>query len=264
MKPTPRLTLTLALSATSLGAGMWGLSSSKLQAAKPQLVAPPAVAPSATRPPADVVDMSEKEEQRRKSAREKAVEHLKLARGLMAVPDYQEALKHYLDALKNLPESRNNMRERTEAMSGFRDASLELAKVRTSEGRYRHREGQQIDSAEDILRALLERDPGNRTAKRQLERLYDPSYTNHTFSPSVRAELSEVQKFLTEAQGFYDIGKFDLAMKRADQALDVDPYNSAARKIQQLANEVHTHPTLSEVVEVAYKQAAMALAPVRS
>ena len=27
----------------------------------------------------------------------------------------------------------------------------------------------------------------------------------------------------------------------------------------QLANEVHTHPTLSEVVEVAYKQAASAV-----
>jgi dihydrolipoamide dehydrogenase len=28
----------------------------------------------------------------------------------------------------------------------------------------------------------------------------------------------------------------------------------------QLASEVHTHPTLSEVVEVAYKQAALAIA----
>ncbi|MFZ0407026.1 MAG: dihydrolipoyl dehydrogenase [Cyanobium sp.] len=40
--------------------------------------------------------------------------------------------------------------------------------------------------------------------------------------------------------------------------------NAVARRqsVQQLANEVHTHPTLSEVVEVAYKQAAMAIAPV--
>jgi dihydrolipoamide dehydrogenase len=29
--------------------------------------------------------------------------------------------------------------------------------------------------------------------------------------------------------------------------------------VKQLAREVHTHPTLSEVVEVAYKQAAAAL-----
>jgi dihydrolipoamide dehydrogenase len=38
--------------------------------------------------------------------------------------------------------------------------------------------------------------------------------------------------------------------------------NAVARRqsVKQLANEVHTHPTLSEVVEVAYKQAANALA----
>jgi dihydrolipoamide dehydrogenase len=38
--------------------------------------------------------------------------------------------------------------------------------------------------------------------------------------------------------------------------------NAVARRqcVQRLANEVHTHPTLSEVVEVAYKQAALAVA----
>jgi dihydrolipoamide dehydrogenase len=37
--------------------------------------------------------------------------------------------------------------------------------------------------------------------------------------------------------------------------------NAVARRqgVRELATEVHTHPTLSEVVEVAYKQAAMAL-----
>jgi dihydrolipoamide dehydrogenase len=37
--------------------------------------------------------------------------------------------------------------------------------------------------------------------------------------------------------------------------------NAVARRqsVLQLANEVHTHPTLSEVVEVAYKQAAAAV-----
>ena len=38
--------------------------------------------------------------------------------------------------------------------------------------------------------------------------------------------------------------------------------NAVARRqsVRQLASEVHTHPTLSEVVEVAYKQAALAIA----
>jgi dihydrolipoamide dehydrogenase len=33
------------------------------------------------------------------------------------------------------------------------------------------------------------------------------------------------------------------------------------QRVGELASEVHTHPTLSEVVEVAYKQAAQAVAP---
>ncbi len=39
--------------------------------------------------------------------------------------------------------------------------------------------------------------------------------------------------------------------------------NAVARRqgVRELASEVHTHPTLSEVVEAAYKQAALALAP---
>jgi dihydrolipoamide dehydrogenase len=39
--------------------------------------------------------------------------------------------------------------------------------------------------------------------------------------------------------------------------------NAVARRqrVGELASEVHTHPTLSEVVEVAYKQAAQAVAP---
>ncbi|MFM7550091.1 MAG: dihydrolipoyl dehydrogenase, partial [Cyanobacteriota bacterium] len=38
--------------------------------------------------------------------------------------------------------------------------------------------------------------------------------------------------------------------------------NAVARRqsVKQLIHEVHTHPTLSEVVEVAYKQAALAVA----
>jgi dihydrolipoamide dehydrogenase len=38
--------------------------------------------------------------------------------------------------------------------------------------------------------------------------------------------------------------------------------NAVARRqgVRQLASEVHTHPTLSEVVEAAYKQAAASLA----
>ena len=42
--------------------------------------------------------------------------------------------------------------------------------------------------------------------------------------------------------------------------------NAVARRqtVDELSSEVHTHPTLSEVVEVAYKQAAQQLKKARS
>jgi general secretion pathway protein D len=234
-----RLTLSLVLHATSLGAGIWGVLPSQLVEAKAPLrpLVDPAIQAADV---AELMDMSRKEVQRREASRATAIEQLRLAQAKMSIRDYQAAIKHYLEALKNLPESRNNQSERAHAMTGFRDASLELAKIRASEGRYFHKEGQQLESAEDVLNALLEKDPDNRAARRQLERLYDPTITNRMYTPTHRAELEDVKRLLTEAQGFYDIGKFDLAIKRADQVLDIDPYNSAARKIQQMADDAVT------------------------
>jgi general secretion pathway protein D len=227
--------------AASLGAfGACTLGALQLNLMAAKSPPPPRAAEVASADVTEMMEMSRKEVQRRENGRLKAVEQLELAHAKMAIKDYKPAIKHYLEALKNLPESRNNWKERAAAMSGFRDASLELAKVRASEGRYFHKEGQQLESAEDVLNALLEKDPDNRTARRQLERLYDPTITNRMYTPTHRAELEDVKRLLNEAQGFYDIGKFDLAIKRADQVLDIDPYNSAARKIQQLSDDAIT------------------------
>src|SRR5437016_12131599 len=47
------------------------------------------------------------------------------------------------------------------------------------------------------------------------------------------AKVEEVKKLLTEAEGFYQSGRYDMAMKRYDQVLNLDPYNTAARKGQE-------------------------------
>ena len=248
MNSNPRRTLTIALSATSLGAGLWGALSANLQAANVPTSPTANTSPAAAMPPLDVVEMSQKEAQRRETARLRAVEHLKLARARFSIKDYLPAVKHYLEALKDLPESRNNMRERAEAISGFRDASLELANRLKGEGRtlskqfdldarWKPAPGHEWDSAEDVLRTLLEKDPENRTAKRELERLDDPRYTKRALTPHFVADRKQTERLLQEAKDLHDIGKFDLAIKRADQVLDIDPYNKAARKEQQRNNE---------------------------
>src|SRR5206468_1518890 len=46
-------------------------------------------------------------------------------------------------------------------------------------------------------------------------------------------KVEEVKQLLTDADGFYQSGQYDLAMKRYDQVLALDPYNTAARKGQE-------------------------------
>ena len=197
-----------------------------------------------------VIEMSVKEMQRREAAKQKAESELRQAQQSMALKDYDAARQHYNSVLNSLPESRQSARERAFALAGLRDASILLAKVRISEGRYTPKAGQKVDSAEEVLRTLLERDPQNKSAIRLLEQLYSPGFYNKTISPSYRAEVADVQSKLLEAQGFYDTGRFDLAIKRADQVLDIDPYNSAARKMQEMANN-----SISKYGEDSYNEA---------
>ncbi len=197
-----------------------------------------------------VIEMSVKEMQRREAAKQQAANELQQAQQSMALKDYDAARQHYNSVLNSLPESRQSARERAFALAGLRDASILLAKVRISEGRYTPKAGQKVDSAEEVLRTLLERDPQNKSALRLLEQLYSPGFYNKTISPSYRAEVADVQAKLLEAQGFYDTGRFDLAIKRADQVLDIDPYNSAARKMQEMANN-----SISKYGEDSYNEA---------
>src|SRR5438477_6629077 len=55
-------------------------------------------------------------------------------------------------------------------------------------------------------------------------------------SPTLIEKVEEVKQLLTDADGFYQSGQYDLAMKRYDQVLALDPYNTAARKGQEKIN----------------------------
>ena len=55
------------------------------------------------------------------------------------------------------------------------------------------------------------------------------------------------------------LGAHIYGLHAADLIQEIANAVSRRQSVTQLANEVHTHPTLSEVVEVAYKQAAAAV-----
>ena len=95
-------------------------------------------------------------------------------------------------------------------------------------------EGRYVD-AETVLKVTLrpEYDPGYKPAINKLKNLEDPEYYNQTLTPKFIDKVQQVKDLLLQAQGFYDSGRYDLAFKRYDQVLTLDPYNNAARKGQE-------------------------------
>lgn len=51
------------------------------------------------------------------------------------------------------------------------------------------------------------------------------------------ADLQTVKRYFSEAQNFKDTGRYDLAYKRAEQILNIDPNNIGARKLQEEVNQ---------------------------
>jgi general secretion pathway protein D len=171
--------------------------------------------------------------------------------------DFEGAFLLYLKAyepLSELPTGGPAETSKNKALNGIRDAGLELARVRISEGRYSKRAGETNLGASEILSEIIKlhknSDKQCKAAERLQEQLNTPGFFNKTITPSFRVEVEEVKHLLQEAQGFYQRGSHDLALKRTDQVLEIDPYNKAARNLQEVINrEIYSYS------ESAYNEA---------
>src|SRR6476660_6421752 len=152
-----------------------------------------------------------------------------MARAQSELHAKQYALAHddFRAALRYLPDSPAAGSSYSAALDGFCESGVKLAEQRIAEGKY--------EESEVILNEILSDayNPNCREARTLFTHLHDPGYINKTMGPTFLAKVEEVKKLLTEAEGFYQSGSYDLAMKRYDQVLNLDPYNTAARKGQE-------------------------------
>ena len=101
-----------------------------------------------------------------------------------------------------------------------------LAEARIAQGDYA--------GAEAILNEIITRyDPNCRKAQDLLAHMRQPGYFNKSVDAGFINKVEEVKRLLAEADGFYQSGQYDKAMKRYDQVLTLDPYNTAARRGQE-------------------------------
>jgi len=146
--------------------------------------------------------------------------------------DYESAFAYYKSAVDMLPAAGSATASlRQQAMDGFCDAAVKLARQRISEGRFE-------DAKTTVAVVLEERyNPSCKPAVALSAELKDKtSFYSQTMTPGFVANVEEVKQLLQEGQGFYASGRYDLAFKRYEQVLNVDKYNIAARRGMEQVN----------------------------
>ena len=169
-----------------------------------------------------------KEIQRREAAAPHGMESLAAAPG----GDERKELWRRARAISHRSGSLPPATAHDEAVSGFCDSGVKLAEEKIAEGRYAE--------AESIVRDILDDryDPNCRQALELLAHLETPGYFNKTMGPKFIAKVEEVKKLLTEAEGYYQSGRYDLSFKKYEQVLALDPYNTAARRGEERLDNV--------------------------
>ncbi len=138
--------------------------------------------------------------------------------------DYESAFAYSKSALDVLPAGgAATAKLRAMALETFSKASLALARLRISEGRYQDAElvvttatGKPYDSSYAPLLGLQ-------------KDLNNPDRFNRTMTPGFISKVEQVKQLLAEAQGYYDSGRFDAAFNDYQKVLNLDPQNTAAR-----------------------------------
>ena len=164
-----------------------------------------------------------------------------MARGTeaLAVRDYEKAFSEYRAALDAIPDAPETRQLHQIALDGFTKAAMGLSEQRIAEGRW--------EDAETTVTKLLEYSPSYQPARRLLSRLQSTDYFNKTVTPGFVSRVEQVKKLLVDAQGLYDSGRFEDAMKKYEEVLRLDRYNIAARRGMEQVDLARTR-----VAEAAY------------
>ncbi|HWM23755.1 MAG TPA: Amuc_1098 family type IV pilus outer membrane protein [Chthoniobacterales bacterium] len=179
--------------------------------------------------------VAEREAARRQAAFPRGEAALARGKVAMAAGDFAAAQEEFRAAVQLLPDAVVSGKAHDEAVSGFCASGIKLAGQRIAEGKYAEAEG--------ICREMLgdRYDPNYRPAAELLARLQQPDSFNRTSGPKFLSKVEEVKKLLSEADGYYNSGRYDLAFKKYEQVLNLDPYNMAARRGEEKINLTKTH-----------------------
>ncbi len=136
--------------------------------------------------------------------------------------DYQQAADEYQKALEKIPDSPMFADRLQSYQQHLSDAKVAQAMQDRKVGKH--------DEARKGLEEALKANPSNEDVKREIAYLEDPLRTNPALTYEHTQNVDQVRRNLYSAEGNYNLGKYDDAKREYEKALQVDPYNSAARR----------------------------------
>ncbi len=171
-------------------------------------------------------NIADREVQRRQAAIPEGEAALARGKSALRSRNYTVAYQEFKTAIAYLPDAVVSGRAHDEAADGVCKSGTVLAEARIAQGDHA--------GAEAILSEILNRyDPNCRKAQELLAHMRQPGYFNKTVDAGFINKVEEVKRLLAEADGYYQSGQYDKAMKSYDRVLALDPYNTAARRGQE-------------------------------
>lgn len=182
-------------------------------------------------PSSSAVDLAEREIVRKQNDIALAERLMAEGRRAASQNDFETAYVRFLDAVELLPAGEAGGKMRQSAVREFSSIGVRYAEWLISRGRY--------TEAEQVAKTILlpRFNPTYKPAAQLIANLEQPDYYNKTVTPEFAAQIDQVNKLLQEAEGFFQAGRFDLATKRYEQVLSIDPYNNAARSGMESVNK---------------------------
>ena len=162
------------------------------------------------------------EASRRHVAISDALQQVQRARTAYTEKRYSDAVDCYRNALSVLPIAPATKKQREFIQLSLADALIARAIDYRSVGR--------TEEAIAFLKEAMQLDPGSRRAKQELIYTEDSVRNNPALTPRHVGNVEEVSRLLTLAYGYYDLGKYDQAIKTFQNVLRLDETNEAARR----------------------------------
>jgi len=175
-------------------------------------------------------DLAKREMMRRAEKVRQAEDLLGAGREAYQKGDYESSVTSYNEALGILPGGFATAERRRVLESHLADATVALSQQYRRTGKY--------VEAREKLNQVLSIDPNNQRAHQEIEYLDDPIRTNPALTYDHTTNVDKVRRFLYTAEGFKNLGLFDDAIREYQKALQIDPYNSAARRGMEVIHQL--------------------------